>query len=262
MNISSIQFNFIQPKTQNTVNRPLCMKNELQTDTVSFSGLFRKEKKQEKDIKDLVPKHKGIIYKKVRDENGNVVKKVPVEVDIVKYKYDSATFDFMLDGENVGYVQLRYYPKEVCKRSKYYDSLKNYRREGIKGDRIIVDMVKNKKQDEYGGIGHLSDLLEIAVCNELGIEPNILSYSKKEAAPLHYLRGKRFIPYEKYCKRNELRQRNVKGKNPNDTIKEIIERTPKGEKFNTDELPFAPLMYMPKSVAKELEEEIKEHPIF
>ena len=262
MKINPIQFNFIQPKPQTTVNSPMRINDGLQADTVSFSGLFRKEKKQEKDIKDLVPKHKGIIYKKIRDEDGNVIKKLRVEVDIVKYKYDDNAFDFVHNGETVGYVKLHYYPKDVCRKCHFFDSFKNYRRQGVKGARITVDMVKNKKQEEYGGIGHLSDLLEVAVCKELGIEPNIISYSKKEAAPLHYLRGKRFVPYEKYCKRNELIQRNIKGKNPNDTIKEIIERTPKGEKIDAEELPFAPLMYMPKSMAKELEKELKEHPIF
>ncbi|MBQ6516118.1 hypothetical protein IJI31_02950 [bacterium] len=261
MKITPIQFNFVQNKPQNTVSNPLRMNNGLQADTVSFSSSCRKEKTEnpQKTLKDCVPKHKGIIYRKVYDKRGKIIKKEPVEVDIVKDGPD--IFTFQVDEESLGYVDLSYLTADECKKIKL-NIYKNYKDEGIEGDRIRVDFVENQEPDEYGGMGHLADLLEVAACKELGIEPNIVSHSKKEAAPLHYLRGKRFIPYEKYCSRSDIRRLDLKGKNPNDTIKEIIKRTPKGEKFNTDELPFAPLMYMPKSMAKELEEELKEHPIF
>ena len=54
----------------------------------------------------------------------------------------------------------------------------------------------------------------------------------------------------------------VYGKSPNETIKKIVENTPKGEKFDTSELKNTPLMYMPKEMIKELEKELEEHPIF
>ena len=58
MNINPVQFNFVQSKPQRSVSRPLCMKNGIRSDTISFSGV------REKTLEDLVPKHKGIIYKK------------------------------------------------------------------------------------------------------------------------------------------------------------------------------------------------------
>jgi len=267
MNINPIQFNFIQSKPQKTANRPMLMNNGLKADTVSFSGNINEEDTTSIDrdfwgiakLKKLEPKHKGIVYKKVCDENGKVIQKIPVEVDIVKTSPD--VFSFIIDGEYRGFVELSYVSDEHRKEDKDC-KYRNYKDEGIKGDRVIVEYLKNDCGNTYCGMGHLADLLEVAVCKELGIEPNVVSESTRSAAPLHYMRGKRFVPYKKYLSRYDRKSMDVYGKSPNETIKKIIENTHEGEKFDTSEIKNTPLMYMPKEMIQELEEELKEHPIF
>jgi len=258
MKITPIQFNFVQSKPQNTVNRTMRMTNGLQADTVSFSSSCRKEKTEQpqKTLNDCVPKHKGIVYKKIKDEKGQVIEKKPVEVDIVKI--GASDFEFELDGEIVGGVRMNYFKKNG-RKDKFSNLYWNYRREGIKGDRIIANYIYNCNENEYGGIGHLADLVEVACCKELGFEPNVVSHSVPDAAPLHYLRGKRFVPFRKYNKQYNWYYNR---KNPNAMVKEIIENTPKGQKFDTSKIHHCFLTYMPKEMIKELEEELKEHPIF
>ena len=256
MKINPIQFNFIQSKPQSTVSNPLHINKGLQADTVSFTGT----KKPKKKIEELEPKHKGIIYKKVRDENGNVIKKIPVEVDIEKW--GAGEFQFKIDDECIGFAQLKHIPAEACNKNSWAELYNDYKEEGVVGDRIEVHYIKNNKEEEYGGIGHLADLLEVAACKEMGIKPNVISYAALKAAPMHYMRGKRFIPYERYCSLDEMEQYNLKDKTPDDTIKEIIENTPKGEKFDTSGLDMYLIMYIPKDMIKSLEKELKKHPIF
>ena len=90
----------------------------------------------------------------------------------------------------------------------------------------------------------------------------MISYAALDASPMHYMRGKRFIPYERYCSLDEIEQYDLKDKTPNDTVKEIIKNTPKGKKFDTSELEMFLVMYMPEEMIKKLEEELKKHPIF
>ncbi|MBQ6516111.1 hypothetical protein IJI31_02915 [bacterium] len=271
MKINPVQFNFIQPKPQKTVNRTLLLNNTLTTDTVSFSGVLdifrgKKTEEPEKTLDDLVPKHKGIIYKKVTDKNGKIVDKVPVEVDIVKKenpKTEPTEFFITKDDQLLGYVKLKYYSEKDCKEDPYRTLCKDFKEEGIKGGRIEVKYIHNFCEDEYAGIGHLADLIEVAACKELGIEPNIVSLSFNNVAPIHYLRGKRFFPYEKYCPDSEMKKHNLYDKNPNDTVREIIENTSKGENFDTSPIKATCLyMYMPKEQVKKLEKELENHPIF
>ena len=259
MKINPMQFNLIQSKPQNRVSCPLRINNELKADTFSFTGKT-KEKEYIDPLEKLVPKHKGIIYKKVCDEKGNVIKKVPVEADIVTN--NPGTFQFKIDDEEIGYVQLIYIPAERCNKNNWADLYNDYKDEGITGDRLSVKYLHNNQQEKYCGIGHLADLLEVACCKKIGFKPNVVSYSAVDAAPLHYLRGKRFVPYEHYCSQDEMKDYNLEGKNPNDTIKEILENTPKGQKFDTSEIEMYLIMYMPKEQVKNLEKELKEHPIF
>lgn len=266
MNIAPISLNFINnnqnkktfPKIQSPKLAPLT------EDTFCFTGATAQKKKQ-KTMDDLVPNHQGLIYKKVKDKTTGRIKKVPQKVDIVKV--GSTQFVFDIKGETIGYVRLEYVPADKCVDKitdyDYRDPLyKNYKNLGIVGDRIEVEYLQNEKEKKYGGVGHLADLLEVACCQELGFEPNVISYSLKEAAPIHYLRGKRFVPYPQSCTKSEIEEYNLKGKNPNDTVRKIIKNTPKGKKFNTSELETEPLMYMPKKMIRELEEELKENPIF
>ena len=254
MNIIPLQFNFIKTKPQNTVTSPLRMKKQIAVDTVSFSGNTEPAKKPD-PLDKLVPKNKGVIYKKVRDEKGKVIEKVPVKTDIVND--GGGLFLFKIDGKQAGGVVMSCLKKDCD--TKDSDLIKDSENEGIVGDRMYVYYVQNDNQEEYGGIGHLADLLEVAACKEMGFEPNVISYSVEDSAPLHYLRGKRFIPFKEY---SENLYKYYDNKNPDDVVKEIIDSTPKGEKFDTSNIKDYFMVYMPKEMTKELEEELKEHPIF
>ena len=111
MKINPIQFNLVQSRPQKTVSSPLHMNNSIQSDVVSFTGQAE-ERKSNAKMKKLVPKHKGIIYKKLKDADGVLVK-VPVLVDIVKSEPEE--FEFKIDGRRIGYARLSYIPKEYCK---------------------------------------------------------------------------------------------------------------------------------------------------
>jgi len=254
MKVNPIQFNFIQSKPQSTANTHLRLNNQLQCDTVSFTGC---EETSEEKMKKLVPKHKGIIYKKITDKKGNVTKKIPVEVNIIKDSPE--VFLFEKDGDIIGNVELCYIPKEYCGENALSPLCRDYKKEGVSGARIKVEFVENENEEQYGGIAHLADLIEVAVCKKLRIKPNIVSYSFDDAAPLHYLRGKRFIPFEKYNKKLYEIHGN---REPNEVVKEIIEKTPKGEKYDTSDIKDMFITYMPKEMIKELEKELEEHPIF
>jgi len=263
MKINPIQFNFVQSKPQSTSNTHFRLNNQLQCDTVSFTSNTRTEK-----MNKLVPRHKGIIYKKITDKDGYVIRKIPVEVDIIKAGPEK--FRFMHKGDEVGYVQVSYIPRKECiNEIEDYDSneplYKNYKDYGMVGARLGVDYVKNCNQEKYGGIGHLADLLEVACCKELGIKPKIISFSCISAAPFHYMRGKRFLPYGLYCSEKQMKKKDLYGKDFNETVKEIIEETPL---WTEDDVPefkdddFLPLMYVPKDMVRKLQKELKEHPIF
>jgi len=271
MNINVLNFNGFQFNQKSKVTNPSPKFGRLMQDTVEISNkeTLKNEPFSLSDsimatlygtdrMKYLEPEFKGTIYKKIKDENGKVIKKEPVEVDIVKPKAD--LFEFVHKGEKIGYVELSYVSGDKCKDDSDEPLYKNYKDEGIEGDRIVVNFLYNRKPEEYGGIGHLADLLEVAACKELGIKPNVVSETLDDAAPLHYLRGKKFVPYEKYCDERTLER--LKGKNPNEIVKKTIEDTPSGEKFKKPALCSETVMYMPKDMIKELEEELKDHPIF
>jgi len=255
MKINPIQFKFIQAKPQNTVTSPLRMKNPIMADTVHFLGNTKPEK--EPDLLDvLVPKNKGTIFKKIRDENGKIIERVPVKVDIIND--GGGLFLFKIDGKQAGGVVMTCLQKDCD--TKDPDIIRDYENEGVVGDRMYVNYVQNDNQDEYGGIGHLADLLEVAACNEMGFKPNVISYSVEDSAPMHYVRGKRFIPFKEY--NSESLYKFYDNKEPDDVVKEIIDKNTKGEKFDTSKIKDYFLVYMPQDMIKELEEELKEHPIF
>ena len=267
MKIAPISFNFIGNYPKNTVNRPLYKMTSLQTDMVSFTANRPPETPYDKMGK-LVPKYKGNIYKKITDEDGNVIRKIPVEVDIIKAEPER--FEFIHDGEQVGYARLSYIPRKECiNEIEDYEGndplYKNYKDLGLVGARLEVEYVKNEMDEEYGGIGHLADLLEVACCKELGIKPKVISFSELYAAPFHYKRGKRFVPYEQYCSDNQMKNMDLYGKDFNETVNEIVENTEEGEEYDVPEFKddaFLPLMYMPQEMIRKLQKELKEHPIF
>ena len=266
MKISSI--NFIQNRPGNRVSSPLYRNIGLQPDAVSFTRNTYVNK-HKSNMEDLVPKYKGIIYKKITDKNGNIIRKIPVEVDIKKGE-NSKEFLIIHNDKKVGNISLSYIPRKECiNKIEDYDSTeplyKNYKDYGLVGARLKVEYVENEMSEEYGGIGHLADLLEVACCKELGIKPKVVSFSTLPAAPFHFKRGKRFIPYKQYCSDAQMKAMDLYGKDFNETIREIIKSTEEDEDYDVpsfQDCTFLPLMYMPKEMIRKLQNELKEHPIF
>ena len=254
MKINPINFNFIQNKQNNRTLPQSSKLSGLKADTYTFTGVADAEDVAR--LNRLVPKHKGVVYKKVLDSKGEVIDKIPLEVDIKNC--GEGTFHFDIDKKTIGGVVLKYIPRNKCKDTDNDICSRFYPEEGFWGDRVAVDYLYNVNELQYGGIGHLADLLEVAVCNELGFKPSVISKSMEHAGPIHYKRGKRFIPFEKY----DDQMKHFYNKDPNEIIKAIVENTPKGEYFDTSCIYHYFLTYMPDDMVEKLEDELSEHPIF
>ncbi len=70
---------------------------------------------------------------------------------------------------------------------------KDYPKENIIGDRIIVRWLKNEDDEHIGGVGKLADKVAVKYCVENNITPNIVSLAGDDSHLAHYSRGKRFI---------------------------------------------------------------------
>jgi len=247
------------------VNKPIKQLNsremEVLKNNLNYFKTFKaktpeEESKNYLSLGKAIPKNKGIAYKKVKQKNG-AIEKIPIKVTIEKESGNEFIFK---DGEKViGGAQLTLITKDDIPRLfSRQIMLKDYPEVGITGDRIVVNLIKNKDEEKYGGIGHLADLIEVGCCKKLGIEPNIISLSMNTALPIHYKRGKRFIPFELYDKNLAEKYNNA---DPNDIVKEIIDNAEEtGEFENNIEDYF--LMYMPKDLVEQYEKELKENPIF
>jgi len=278
--ISKLQDKNFDLKLEKSIEELTDREFEILKNNLNFFKTFE-EKTAEEESKNylslgkLNPRHKGIIYEKITQRDGSI-KKVPTKVKIEKE--DGNVFNFVKNGETIGYVILNYITEEDKpyidfkeKNSshnyefeflgKYKKDVlgKDYEKYGIKGDRIIVEFLTNNRESQYGGIGHLADLLEVACCKELGIKPNIISYSTKEAIPLHYKRGKRFIPFEMYNKDFTVL---YGGADPNELAAKAIAEKDTHGKYNLKDLGGSFLMYMPEKLVEKYEKELEKNPIF
>ena len=109
---------------------------------------------------------------------------------------------------------------------------------------IEVDYVENMQPQLYSGFGKIADQIEVEHCMKRGLSYfNIESYAGLNSHALHYLRGKRFFSEEAETK-----------------VREIIAKTPKGEKFNTKSLGKI-RMYMPLDLIEKYQAIIKKAPL-
>ena len=100
--------------------------------------------------------------------------------------------------------------------------MRDYPELGIKGERIIVRYLRNWNDKIYGGIGKLADMMAVKFCEEIGIEPVIVSLADKGSHVAHYLRGKRFFPLEKDSYDYEKFVKKYKNPDPNKIMEELI----------------------------------------
>jgi len=203
----------------------------------------------------LTPKHKGIIYEKIKQPDGSI-KKVPIEVDIKKT--DGNHFHFFKGEQEIGDLELYLVTKEELANYNLSFLKKDYPDYGIEGERIIVEFVENRNPHKYVGIGHLADMIEVACCNELGIKPVIISLSLNDAVPIHYNRGKRFIPFELYDKRLATLYQST----PDQIAENLANEKNRTGRYAKNTIVDGFLMYMPKDLIEKCEKELEEHPIF
>ena len=109
---------------------------------------------------------------------------------------------------------------------------------------VHVNFIHNMNPQLYSGLGRTADQIEVEHCLQRGLKDfQIESTAAMNSHALHYLRGKRFIP-----------------KKFNQKVKQIIEATPKGEKYNTSFLGMVK-MYMPRELIQKYIEIIKQCPL-
>ena len=132
------------------------------------------------------PRKKGQLINKNTGE--------PIDVFIIEIHDNrckkGVSFNFLskdLEHE-YGHVELdgnvSFYDKELSN---------DYKKEDIKGERIIVTWLENTDDKNIGGVGKLADKVAVKYCVENNIEPNIISQAADNSHLAHYSRGKRFI---------------------------------------------------------------------
>lgn len=127
-------------------------------------------------------------------------------------------------------------------------------------DGAYIAMVKNEKQEIYGGVEKLAQRLAVANCLKRGLKDfKITGDALWNSHAIHYLAGMRFGPMDN--KYRALSAKRLYGTdNVNTIVKNIIENTPKGEKYYTSILGCV-RMHMQKSVIKNITEYLKKHPV-
>lgn len=109
---------------------------------------------------------------------------------------------------------------------------------------VHVEYIENMNPQLYSGFGKVADQIEVEHCLKRGLKDfNILSEAALNSHALHYLRGKRFL-----------------SDGMNQKVKNIIDSTPVGQKFDTKSLGSVK-MYMPWELIEKYLNIIKEHPL-
>lgn len=111
-------------------------------------------------------------------------------------------------------------------------------------DGVYVNFIENFHPDAYKNFGATADQIEVEHCLKRGLDTfEIRSDAALNSHAVHYLRGKRFMPAEM-----------------NNVVKNIIDSTPAGEKYNTKFLGTI-RMYMPKELITKYINIIKKIPL-
>ena len=109
---------------------------------------------------------------------------------------------------------------------------------------VKVLFIKNMYPEKYSKFGKVADQIEVEHCIKRGLKDfDVVSQAGLNSHALHYLRGKRFVTDDF-----------------NKKIKDIIKKTPLGEKYNTSFLG-AVDMYMPKNLINKYKKLISKRPI-
>ena len=190
----------------------------------------------------------GTIYKKVKMPDGSI-KKQPINIDIsaTRNNEESVTYNFFHEDKCIGFVQLEEH-FHLARGTKKPPALllRDYPKLGVTGDRVIVHMLQNFNEAEYSGIGALADKIAVEHCLRQGIEPNVVSEAAYQSHIAHYLRGKRYIPFD--------------GTDYNKEFQKLVDKRTSGQHIDTSD--YGSLFtYMPQEMISRLKKEVSQHPI-
>lgn len=219
------------------------------------------------------PDNVATIFKKVKDRNTKNIKKVPFKVRVLTSSDNvwTTTYHFMSYDlkKEIGYVSIGDYrlleknDKNEFWRTKFYDRplLKNYKRQGITGDRIKILYLQNSDDSVYSGVGLLADRLAVEYCLKNNLPLNIVSDADMGSHIAHYKRGKRFFPFKSDWYASGSFFEKYHDLNFNRVIKKLLSSALKNnEKVDISDLGALP-MYLPKKLAQKYAQLAKSSPI-
>ena len=134
---------------------------------------------------------------------------------------------------------------------------KDYSKENIIGDRIIVSWLKNEDDEHIGGVGKLADKVAVKYCVENNITPNIVSLAGDDSHLAHYSRGKRFIQPGKYSNERAFLMGTYGTKDPNQVLEKLLKKSKQtGEKIDlSDWNEYYFMMYLPQDLVEKYKNE-------
>ncbi len=219
------------------------------------------------------PDNVATVFRKVKDRSTGNIKRVPFKVRVLTSSDNewTTTYHFMSNDlkKEVGYVSIGDYRlleknnKNEFLRTKFYDRplLKNYKRQGVTGDRIKILYLQNSDDTVYSGIGLLADRLAVEYCLKNNLPLNIVSDADIGSHIAHYKRGKRFLPFTKGWYNSAAFFEKYNDLNPNRVIRNLLFSSVKNnEMIDLSGLGALP-MYLPKKLAQKYAQLAKSSPI-
>ena len=179
----------------------------------------------------------------------------PIDVFILKL-HDSYIDSFHFVSKDFqheyGHVEFSY---DMEAYSEAYT--KDYSKENIIGDRIIVSWLKNEDDEHIGGVGKLADKVAVKYCVENNITPNIVSLAGDDSHLAHYSRGKRFIQPGKYSNERAFLMGTYGTKDPNQVLEKLLKKSKQtGEKIDlSDWNEYYFMMYLPQDLVEKYKNE-------
>lgn len=205
------------------------------------------------------PKRIGYLH----DKTNNSTLKTAIVFS--KLKEEDYAFNFMSEDLNKSYGYVDFTKLKIPEFSFYYgyrdEMVRNWVEEGIVGERIIVNYLKNFDEKKIGGIGKLSDKMLVKFCLDNNMQPNIVAEADSGSHVAHYLRGRRFFELES----TSLGYNFFMSKYGTADINKILEKLIKESKLTGIPVNLCgwgvAAMYMPKKIVEKYISELAAHPI-
>ncbi len=198
----------------------------------------------------------AVMFKRVKNTKGKI-EKIPIYINLATSQDNYRTFYYFLEpvtNKEIGYVAISDWRKvkdSVPYKMGMFDEglIKDYIEQGVIGDRVSIDYVKNNMEELYSGAGSLADRLALEYCLRNKLKPQVTLTASENAHSAHFQRGYRFFPEQKSSSFDA-----------NKTVASRILNTKCGEKVYTRNLGNL-YMYMPKNVIEQHLFEISRNPV-